>query len=268
LNFLKDTFSDIDRVELQPFLPLLIIYTCSAMTHIFEDVRLDAIKLMDLWIQIAPDVIVSKFWNRVTGNYMSLLTVDSNSINNSVNASTASIATATTASVKAAAMKSHLHIHKNKLSLFISLSQFLEAGLSDNQHDPYWFLLNYLDNKHARDAFKTKMAQYHTADLSKTVVWDMKQQRNAFTPAHAMVASVAPYLSQGAELATYSHLHLFESSGPKNQNVSATTATNGSAGQTATSEINNNEFSAEERLRNIKVDQLHCISYSKLTVPL
>jgi hypothetical protein len=228
------------------------------MTHIFEDVRLDAVKLMDLWIQIAPDVIVSKFWNRVTGNYMSLLTVDSNSINTNVNTSGSSTtAASTTASVKAAVSKSHLHIHKSKLSLFTSLSQFLEAGLSDNQHDPYWFLLNYLNNKHARDAFKTKMAQYHTADLSKTVVWDIKQQRNAFTPAHAMVASMAPYLSQGAELASYSHLHLFESSGPKNQNVGATaTAASGSAGQTATSEINNSEFSAEERLSNIKVNQI------------
>lgn len=116
LNFLKETFVDIDFVELQPFMPLLIIYTCSAMTHIFEDVRLDAVKLMDLWIDIAPNVIVSKFWNRVTGNYMSLLTVDSNSMNSSSNATpssgTGGNGATTTASVKAAVTKSHLHIHK------------------------------------------------------------------------------------------------------------------------------------------------------------
>ncbi|CAO0792684.1 unnamed protein product [Mucor circinelloides] len=248
LNYLKSTFVDIDRVELQPFMPLLIIYTCSAMTHIFEDVRLDAVKLMDLWIQIAPDVIVSKFWNRVTGNYMSLLTVDSNSINSSSNTTTSTGAT-TTASVKAAATKSHLHIHKNKLGLFTSLSKFLEAGLSEHDRDNYWFLLNYLDNKHARDAFKIRMAQYHTVDTSKVAVWDIKH-KNQFTPAHAMVASVAPYLSEGAKLATFSQLHLFESSGPKNHSGGAATASSG--GQTANSEINNNEFSAEERLGNIK----------------
>jgi hypothetical protein len=119
LNYLKDTFVDIDFVELQPFMPLLIIYTCSAMTHIFEDVRLDAVKLMDLWIDIAPNVIVSKFWNRVTGNYMSLLTVDSNSINTSAqNSLTSGSGVTTTASVKAAVTKSHLHIHKVKLLLF------------------------------------------------------------------------------------------------------------------------------------------------------
>lgn len=124
LNFLKETFVDIDLVELQPFMPLLIIYTCSAMTHIFEDVRLDAVKLMDLWIQIAPDVIVSKFWNRVTGNYMSLLTVDSNSINTTAqNPLTSGNGVTTTASVKAAVNKSHLHIHK--VGIFDLFLQFI-----------------------------------------------------------------------------------------------------------------------------------------------
>ncbi|KAG2235918.1 hypothetical protein INT48_008221 [Thamnidium elegans] len=250
LNFLKDTFVEVDLVELQPFMPLLIIYTCSAMTHIFEDVRLDAVKLMDLWIQIAPEIVVSKFWNRVTGNYMSLLTVDSNSINTQAqNSITGGNGVSTTASVKAAVTKSHLHIHKNKLGLFVSLSNFLKAGLSENDQDNFWFLLNYLDSRHARHAFKSKMSQYNAADESKTVKWDSKI-KNAFTPSYSMVASIAPYLSEGAKLATYSHLHLFESSGPKN--TSTSTVTTASGGQTATSEINNSEFSAEERLRNIK----------------
>ncbi|KAI8647896.1 Rix1 complex component [Parasitella parasitica] len=250
LNYLKSTFVNLDRVELQPFMSLLVIYTCSAMTHIFEDVRLDAIKLMDLWIQIAPDIIVSKFWNRVTGNYMSLLTVDSNSINS--NSNTASSVAITTASVKAAVTKSHLHIHKNKLGLFISLSKFLEAGLSEHDRDNYWFLLNYLYNKRARDAFKIRMSQYQTVDMSKVAVWDSKH-KNQFTPAHAMVTSVAPYLSKGAALATYSQLQLFESSGPKNHSGGNGGGTFAAAnGQTATFDINNNEFSAEERLGNIK----------------
>lgn len=94
------------------------------------------------------------------------------------------------------------------------------------------------------------MAQYNVEDESKTVKWDSKI-KNAFTPSHAMIASFAPYLSEGSKLATFSHLHLFESSGPKNNNNNATNNA-ASGGQTATSEINNSEFSAEERLRNIK----------------
>jgi hypothetical protein len=79
---------------------------------------------------------------------------------------------------------------------------------------------------------------------------------NSFIPSHASVASFATYLSEDAHLATYSHLHLFESSGPKNN----TTVNSASAGQTASSEINNNEFSAEDRMGNIKVSHgaRHC----------
>jgi hypothetical protein len=52
-------------VDLEPFVPLLIIYTCSAMTHIMEDIRLDAIKFLDLWVNIVPEAITGKFWRRV-----------------------------------------------------------------------------------------------------------------------------------------------------------------------------------------------------------
>lgn len=36
------------------------------MSHIFEDIRNDAVKLMDLWVSLAPEVVVSRFWNRVS----------------------------------------------------------------------------------------------------------------------------------------------------------------------------------------------------------
>jgi hypothetical protein len=36
------------------------------MTHIIEDIRLDAIKLLDLWVNTIPEAITGKFWKRVT----------------------------------------------------------------------------------------------------------------------------------------------------------------------------------------------------------
>lgn len=246
LSFLKETFPEIDRVELQPFMPLLVIYTCSAMTHIFEDVRLDAVKLMDLWIQIAPDVIVTKFWSRVIGNYMSLLAVDSNKISAAGSETSGIKGVATTSNVKAAATKSHLHIHKNKLGLFSSLSKFLGTGLADEQsHSEFWFLLNYLENRHAKQAFKEKMANYESVDTSKTAIWDVKH-KNAYIVPHNRVASIATYLSEGSKLATFSHLNLFESSGPKTNTTTTTSNT--------MSDVNTSEFSKEDRLRNIKVE--------------
>lgn len=43
------------------------------MTHIFEDVRNDAVKIMDLWVKVAPDVVRGKFWDKV----QSYLRIDS-----------------------------------------------------------------------------------------------------------------------------------------------------------------------------------------------
>ncbi|EIE88920.1 hypothetical protein RO3G_13631 [Rhizopus delemar RA 99-880] len=196
LNYLQETFVDIEKVELQPFMPILIMYTCSAMTHIFEDVRTDAVKFLNLWIQIAPETVVSKFWNRITGNYMSLLSVDAN---NQQIGSVSMGKNITTASIKAAATKSHLHIHKDK----------------------FWFFLNYLDSKHARESFKRKMEKYNSPNTEEVIVWDMNT-KNAFTPLHPLIYSTAPNLSEGYKLATFSHLHLFESSGPKNNTTTNT----------------------------------------------
>ncbi|CAG8710084.1 7349_t:CDS:10, partial [Gigaspora margarita] len=35
-----------------------------AMTHIYDDIRTDSIKFMELWLEIAPDVVVNEFWQR------------------------------------------------------------------------------------------------------------------------------------------------------------------------------------------------------------
>ncbi|KAI8385752.1 Rix1 complex component [Blakeslea trispora] len=222
LHFLKETMTEIDPAELEPFMSLLIIYTCSAMTHIFEDVRLDAVKLMDLWIQIAPEMVVTKFWTRIMGNYMSLLTVDANSMHAQTATATTTTNATTAASIKAAATKSHLHIHKSKLGLFSSLSRFLEAGLSSDNQDPYWFLTNYLTNPYAKQSFNSTMQHYALPNTFTTLY------SKPSMPVHPMVASVAPYLSKH----TFSHLHLFGSSGPDTNTQT--------------------EFSQDERLKDVR----------------
>lgn len=51
--------------DIHPFLPLLIVYTCSAMTHILEDIREDALKFMDIWVACGGQVVVNGFWDKV-----------------------------------------------------------------------------------------------------------------------------------------------------------------------------------------------------------
>ncbi|KAL4211496.1 Rix1 complex component [Rhizopus microsporus] len=250
LNYLQETFVEIDKVELQPFMPILIMYTCSAMTHIFEDVRLDAVKFMNLWIQIAPDVVVSKFWNRIRGNYMSLLSVDASKSSQTSAPSMMIGNNTSTASIKAAVTKSHLHIHKNKLGFFSSLSKFLEAGLSEDNQDKFWFFLNYLDSKHSKESFKRKMEKYNNSVKGEAVIWNTKT-KNEHMPAHPMIIATAPNLSEEYKLATFSHLHLFESSGPKNNN-NKTINMLGSKGQSDDIDVNNTEFSRDDRLNSVE----------------
>ncbi|KAG1445954.1 hypothetical protein G6F56_009732 [Rhizopus delemar] len=221
-------------MDLQPFMPILVMYTCSAMTHIFEDVRTDAVKFMDFWILLSPELVVSKFWSRITGNYMSLVSVDANQSMGTVSMKNHT----TTAAIKTASERSHLHIHKNKLVFFTSLGKFLEAGLSENDQDKFWFFLNYLDSRHSRETFKRKIERYNSPDSVNAFVWDPKA-KNSFTPVHPNLCSTAPNLSKGFTLATFSHLDLFESSGPKNN----TTNTPGA--------IDSHEFSKEERLEGV-----------------
>ncbi|KAG0184060.1 hypothetical protein DFQ28_000212 [Apophysomyces sp. BC1034] len=247
LAFLRECFVPLDKADLQPFLPLLVIYTCSAMTHIFEDIRLDAIKLADLWVEIAPDVIVSKFWDRFTGNYISLLAVDSTSMNTSSTSSTPSSRPTTTTSVKEAAVKSHLHLHKSKLELLSGLSKFLEAGLSGDKQDKFWFLLNFLEGRHAKESFKQHLEESKASKDAKTNRWDPKS-RSTYTSTHAMITATIPYISNVSTPSSFSSLNLFDSTAPKSQSSGTTDALKG-----ASSNSYRSECGLDDRVKDVKM---------------
>ncbi|CAO3637389.1 unnamed protein product [Cunninghamella echinulata] len=229
MKFLNETFITIDVKELEPFVPLLIIYTCSAMTHIMEDIRLDAIKLLDIWVSLLPDAVTSKFWTRICGNYSSLLTVDSNIISKSN--STPKITS--TASVKAAESKSHLHINKSKLGLLTSLTKFLEAGLFEHRKDYFWFMYTFLNDRHARKNFKRKF-NTDNDDISQ-LLWNSKSI--VYTPNHVMTPAIIPYLS--VDHLSFSPLHLFETAGHD-------------IGQNKKNQMEAGNFSFEDRIKQVK----------------
>lgn len=43
------------------------------MTHIYEDVRMDTLKILDLWLDILSPQTIELFWDRLFANYMSLI---------------------------------------------------------------------------------------------------------------------------------------------------------------------------------------------------
>ncbi|KAI9496682.1 hypothetical protein BDB00DRAFT_758106, partial [Zychaea mexicana] len=199
LAFLQEAMPTVDKVNLAPFLPLLVMYTCSAMSHIFEDVRLDAVKLMDLWVDLASETVVDKFWNKIVGIYTSLLMVNAvGSMSASMSNSNAGGTKITNVgSAKAAAAKSHLHIHKLRNCM--------------------WFLLGSLDNRRAKDSFRKQLARLKSQRDSNVIRYDpsSKIPVSCFLT-HPATGSIIPHLSH-TDLPS---LNLFESSGPNSQGLS------------------------------------------------
>jgi pre-rRNA-processing protein IPI1 len=44
--------------NIRPHCPLLLLFTTSAQTHIFPEIRIDAIRFLDLFLDIIPETVV------------------------------------------------------------------------------------------------------------------------------------------------------------------------------------------------------------------
>ena len=53
--------------HLAPHAPTLLLFTASAQSHIFLEIRLDAIRLLDLLLELIPEQVVADFWGNGTG---------------------------------------------------------------------------------------------------------------------------------------------------------------------------------------------------------
>ncbi|KAF9191009.1 hypothetical protein BGZ51_003421 [Haplosporangium sp. Z 767] len=174
-TFLAEFIPMLHSRDVHPFLPLLIVYTCSAMTHILEDIREDALKFMDLWVAAGGQIVVNGFWDKIIPNYLSLLTSDSNATNASKMSSAMSFSASATSGMVggssgagsassasktvtgASTGKNAPGSQKAKSEVLQSLAGFLQEGLGGEggDKDPYWFLRNFLETAHARKSFNT-----------------------------------------------------------------------------------------------------------------
>ncbi|KAJ2753993.1 rRNA processing protein [Coemansia pectinata] len=114
--------------DLAPFVPLIVIFACSAMTHILDDIRADAVRFLDLLSEIAPRS-VSQFASKILPNFFSLLETNTPSSDGS----RASINSRTT-----------LLTLGNRLSIMRSCYNYLAVYTSPltQTSDPLWFMAN------------------------------------------------------------------------------------------------------------------------------
>ncbi|KAK9719110.1 rRNA processing protein [Basidiobolus ranarum] len=194
-TFFSEFLPQLDQSDLHPFLPLLIVYTCSAMTHIHEDIRTDALKFLNLWIDISPQTVI-KYSEKIIPNYISLLNVDSTTAN------TTKITTASAFALSSS--RSQLGYAGSKISTMNSLYKFLEIKLKyhDSSRDAFWFLSDYVGGSKNASMMDTE---------SNTVSWK-PDSKNSIT--------VFPHAEQYTTMPSYSHLNLFDTSNKSTLNKS------------------------------------------------
>ncbi|PSS37555.1 hypothetical protein PHLCEN_2v571 [Hermanssonia centrifuga] len=54
--------------DLAPHAPVLLLFTTSALTHIFPEIRIDAIRFIDLFLEFIPDLVVEG-WSQASGGH-------------------------------------------------------------------------------------------------------------------------------------------------------------------------------------------------------
>ena len=69
----------LSQTSLVPHIPSLLLYTTSAQTHIFPEIRVDAVQLLDILLRVVPECVVlcgpSDHGHRVLQGYLDLLNV-------------------------------------------------------------------------------------------------------------------------------------------------------------------------------------------------
>ena len=55
--FCKDFFTQITTIQMTPFISILMAYISSAMNHIYEDIRLDGLLFLDVFVKVYPELI-------------------------------------------------------------------------------------------------------------------------------------------------------------------------------------------------------------------
>ncbi|KAJ2699184.1 rRNA processing protein [Coemansia sp. IMI 209128] len=126
LKLYSSLLPELPSRDLAPFVPLIVIFACSAMTHILDDIRADAVRFLDLLSEIAPRS-VSQFASKILPNFYSLLETNTPSSDGS----RASINSRTT-----------LLTLGNRLSIMRSCYNYLSVYTSPlmQTSDPLWFM--------------------------------------------------------------------------------------------------------------------------------
>ncbi|KAI0330555.1 hypothetical protein GY45DRAFT_736395 [Cubamyces sp. BRFM 1775] len=164
LSFFAWLFRQVPRDDIIPHSPVLLLFTTSAQTHIFPEIRIDAVRFLDVFLEYIPDV-VTEGWTlsgsgshgrRVLEGYLGIL-----------NAGTTFGEGGDTGPVQATSTASVVLSPASKLVVLRSLATFLNYAVSitgrtnDSAADPSsatfitptWYFSSSFASTSAFDAF-------------------------------------------------------------------------------------------------------------------
>ncbi|RPD64943.1 hypothetical protein L227DRAFT_591208 [Lentinus tigrinus ALCF2SS1-6] len=205
LSFFAWLFRQVPPDDLIPHSPVLLLFTTSAQTHIFPEIRIDAVRFLDIYLEYIPD-IVTEGWmqpgggahgRRVLEGYLGILS-----------AGTTFGEGGDTGPVQATSTASVVLSPASKLVVLKSLASFLSHAITSAWHNqesaeassstvttPAWYFSSSFASSNAFDAFDTLLHPVTSAEGSRqpTRTWhdDVSPEEDGFVGTFPL-ASWAP----------------------------------------------------------------------------
>ncbi|KAI0348476.1 hypothetical protein BDW22DRAFT_1424636 [Trametopsis cervina] len=174
LSFFSWLLRRVPRDDLIPHAQLLLLFTTSAQTHIFPEIRIDAIRWLDLLLEVIPDVVVEGWaqgsnghGRRVLEGYLGVL-----------NAGTAYNESGDKNTIQATSTASVVLSSASKLVILKSLLSFLSNALSPRSNHPSssepqmaWFMSSAFASTGAYKAFDSLLLPRNRTPDMMNVMW-------------------------------------------------------------------------------------------------
>ncbi|KAE9411033.1 hypothetical protein BT96DRAFT_983687 [Gymnopus androsaceus JB14] len=196
LSFYSWLIPRIPKEDIAPHAPMIMLFTTSAQTHIFPEIRIDAVRFLNIFLEYFPEIIVSG-WNsaynshgsRVLEGYLGVLsagTITGNDEGPPVATSTASV----------------MLTPGSKLVVLQSLSRFIQAatqfGSTVSNSDKAWFLSPSFTTAEAYITFDALLRPRPSP--TKTWLPEMDPESDEFSVSSSLATETGNLLSQLQEL--------------------------------------------------------------------
>ncbi|KAH9825234.1 hypothetical protein DFH28DRAFT_20228 [Melampsora americana] len=161
---------------LTPFCSAIVFFASSALAHIFAEIRVDAVQIVDLLLEISPNTVIGGWWTDTTSPansssgktqgqhgrrllqlYLSMLSIGPDAATSGVASTSSNRLTDT----------SKLMVLKS-LSRFIHAATRLEASESEKTTLPLWFFQVAFNNARDFEQFRNILPDQHQPVNSQT----------------------------------------------------------------------------------------------------